>query len=961
MSRSWQIAKKELSAFFSSPVAFLFLTAFLAITLFIFFSVETFIARNIADTRPLFEWIPILMIFLVGAITMRMWSEERRTGTIEFLFTLPVSTFELVMGKFLACMTLVVLALVLTFPIPIAVSFIGDIDWGPVIGAYLASVFLAASYVSVGLYISSKSDNQIVSLIGTVITCCLLYLIGSKLVTDLTNNRTLELLRLFGTGSRFESITRGVLDIRDFYYYISIVGVFLSLNVLSLERLRWSEETKTKSHTLWKTVCYLFVANFLLGNVWLENIAWARLDFTRSKMYSISDASKAYLDQLQEPLLIRGYFSERTHPLLAPLVPELRDLIKEYAVIGGSKVRAEFVDPRDNVELEEEANKKFGIKPVPFQVADRYQAALVNSYFDIVVQYGDKYEVLSFQDLIEVKVRGEGDIQVLLRNPEYDITRAIKKVMYGFQTTDNLFASLKSPVVFTGYFSQEKALPEALRTFQGQLNGILDELAKSSNGKFKVSIEDPQAGDGSLAKKIEEDFGFRPMATSLFDSNTFYFYMILRDKDQVVTIPLPEDLSPEGAKRSIDSALKRFSVGFLKTVGLSTPRPAQSSPFMPQAPDSKSFQIVREKLGQTYTIKDVNLDSGVIPEDIDLLMIISPENLGEKAVFAVDQFLMKGGSVVLATSPFTVKRSQTDLNITANTSGLEEWLKHNGFEFKNELVFDPQNESYPIPVQRQLGAFSVQEIRMVPYPPFVNVRGKGLNDKVSLTAGVPQVTVNWPSPLTVATPEGSELTETDLLHSSNESWSAETKTAIPNYRDFPVYGFPPAKQEPKLLAAVLEGEFSSLFAGKESPLLKKEETAPTPEEQEGEKKEEKEIISGVIERSTDSSRIIVFASNEFVADQTLQISASAGNNSFLNSVQLLENAVDWSLEDRGLLSIRSRGHFARTLDPDLKPLRFEIVVCSLVLIGLLAIFAIYRSLRVARAQYQAQILMPLEA
>ena len=127
----FSIARKELSAYFSSPAAFIFIGVFLAALLFIFFWVDRFFARNIADVRPLFEWMPILLIFLVSAMTMRMWSEERRAGTLEFLLTAPVHTLDLVIGKFLACLALVGITLALTLPLPVTVAILGSPRLGP--------------------------------------------------------------------------------------------------------------------------------------------------------------------------------------------------------------------------------------------------------------------------------------------------------------------------------------------------------------------------------------------------------------------------------------------------------------------------------------------------------------------------------------------------------------------------------------------------------------------------------------------------------------------------------------------------------------------------------------------------------------------------------------------------------------------------------------------------------------
>ena len=446
------IVRKEIAAFFSSAVAFIFFAAFLAITLFVFFWVETFFGRNIADVRPLFEWMPILIIFLAAAITMRMWSEERRAGTLELLLTTPTPPFQIVIGKFMACLGLVLVALILTLPLPITVSFIGPLDWGPVGAGYLATLFLAAAYIAIGLFVSARSENQIISLISTTLICGGFFVLGSDTLTGLFGNKTAEILKLFGTGARFEAITRGVIDIRDLYFYICLVGVFLSLNIFELERQRWSGNAHNSRHRQWRILTGLLVVNFFAANFWMAPINNARADVTKGNIYSISDTTRSYLSQLQEPLLIRGYFSAKTHPLLAPLVPRLQDLLKEYAIAGGNRVRVEFIDPTEEPELEQEAGQKYGIRPVPFQFASKYQSSVVNSYFNVLIKYGDKFETLGFRDLIEIKSRNESDLNVDLRNPEYDMTRTIKKVLYAYQGSGELFDKISHPVTFQGVY-----------------------------------------------------------------------------------------------------------------------------------------------------------------------------------------------------------------------------------------------------------------------------------------------------------------------------------------------------------------------------------------------------------------------------------------------------------------------------------------------------------------------------
>jgi len=964
MSKTLHIARKEIAGFFASPVAFLFLAGFLLINLFIFFWVERFFSRNIADVRPLFQWMPLLLVFLVSALTMRMWSEERRSGTIETLLTLPVDSLKLVLGKFLACLTLVAIALLLTLPVPITVSFLGEIDWGPVVGGYLASIFLAASYIAIGLFISSANDNQIVSLILTSAVCLILFLLGSEALVPLLGNRGVEILQLIGSGSRFESITRGVLDIRDIYYYSSLVGVFLALNVLVLERLRWMVRSKTRDlgQRRWILFTVLVSFNLLLANFWIHELRALRIDLTKNKIYSISETTSNYLEQLQEPLLIRGYFSDRTHPLLAPLVPQLRDLIREYEVTAGGRVRAEFIDPRENPEIEEEANRKYGIRPVPFQISDRYEASLVNSYFDLLIQYGDQFEVLSFQDLIEVKMEGESDLQVMLRNPEYDVTRSIRKVVYGFQSVESLFESLATPVTFQGFISDSSRLPAELSEYKNQLSTALEELSTASGDMFKFQLVDPQANGGAIAKQIEEQYGFRPMATSLFADDPFYFYSVLQGPDQMEMVSLPEDLSKEGAKRSIEAALKRFSQGFLKTVGMVTPPAPPSNPLMQQMMSGgRQFQILEEQLGQNFQIEKIDLASGVVPSQIDLLLVLSPEELSEKQVFALDQFLMQGGTIVLATSPFGINRTQNELKAEPLDSGLKDWLSHLGITIEDSLVLDPQNENYPVPVTRNLGGFNVQEVRMVPYPFFPDIRSDGMSSDSLILSGIPQITLNWSSPLEVVIPEDSDRTYTPLLRSSSEAWTSTSTNILPDFQSFPGLGFASGTPQQITVAGILEGNFSSYFAKRESPLLKnRDETEPEGEVEESEQAEP--AFSGTINRSPESARVIVVSSNEFLNDQTLQISASTGSNRFVNSLQFIENALDWSLEDQGLLAIRSRGHFSRTLKPMDKSehMLWEYLNYGMALLGLLLILLIYRRRNISAENRYQRILNKVE-
>lgn len=928
------IARKELTLFFASAVGYLFLGAFLLASLFAFFWVETFFARNIADVRPLFEWLPVLLIFLSAALTMRMWSEERRTGTLEFVSTLPVSTWEFVTGKFLACWALLGVALLLTLPLPVTVALIGNLDWGPVIAGYLAAMMLGGAYICIGLFVSSRTDSQIVSLIGATLICGLFYLLGTTTIAELFGGPVREFFTAVGSGTRFESITRGMLDVRDLYFYVSIGAAFLALNVYSLERARWSDTSHTTRHRAWRLGTGLLVVNVLLANVWLSQVNALRFDMTEGRIYSISDATHGYLRQLKEPLLIRGYFSEKTHPLLAPLVPRLRDLLQEYEVAGQGKVRVEIIDPATDPEAENEANTKYGIRAVPFQVQDRYQASLVNSYLDVLVQYGDEYEVLSFRDLIEVKVVGEADLDVQLKNPEFDITRSIKKVLYGFQGGSSVFANIANPVQFVGYISADEKLPEALVELKDTLSEVLAELASEGGDKFSHQIVDPEdadAGQDHTAAAIAEQFGFQPMSASLFDATTFYFYLTLQGAETVVQIAIPEALSAEALRKSIEDGLKRFATGLLRNVVLVTPPP--TPPYMAQqgAPRANEFNQLRGMLSSDFDVTSDDLSSGQVPDSADLVMVVDPANFTEKQVFALDQYLMKGGTVVVGSGRFGAQFSQGGLLAAPRQSGLEAWLEHHGVAVGEQLVMDLQNAAFPVPVTRQVGGFSFQDLVMLDYPYFVDVRDNGLNKDAPMMAGINQLTLSWASPLSVNA--GPDVMQTDLIHSSPGSWLSTSTDVSPQVGPDGSTGFQPqGEQSTQLLGVVLEGIFSSYFAGQSSPLLEAEaasaddeadndseateEAADEAEDTEaGDTEAEPDLgtVAAVIQKSPEPARLIVFGSNDFVADQVLQMVGSADGTLYGNTVQLLTNLVDWAVEDQSLISIRSRGNFNRTL------------------------------------------------
>ena len=224
------IAKRELGGYFASPVAYVFIVIFLLLTGFFTFMAGGFFERGEASLNSFFTWHPWLYLFLVPAIGMRLWSEERRLGTIELLLTMPITTWQAIVGKFLASWLFLILALVLTFPVIITVNYLGNPDNGVIFCAYVGSLLLGGSYLAISCMTSALSRNQVVSFIVSVVICLFLILAGFPPVTNLLRDvapRLVEIVAAFSVMTHFEGFQKGVLDSRDILFFLSIIGFSL--------------------------------------------------------------------------------------------------------------------------------------------------------------------------------------------------------------------------------------------------------------------------------------------------------------------------------------------------------------------------------------------------------------------------------------------------------------------------------------------------------------------------------------------------------------------------------------------------------------------------------------------------------------------------------------------------------------------------------------------------------------
>ena len=239
MANVWIIYKRELSAYFGTPIAYVFLAIFVFLSGIFAFYIGNFFEREQADLQAFFQFHPWLYLFLIPALSMRLWAEERRAGTIELLFTLPVTMTEVVLGKFLAAWKFTAIALSLTFPLWITVNYLGDPDNGVILAGYIGSLLMAGAFLAIGSCISALTRNQVIAFVVSGVVCLGFVLSGFPLVLDFVGAVApaivVDAVRSFSFLTHFQAISKGVLDAGDVIYFASLLVFWLFLNAVVIE------------------------------------------------------------------------------------------------------------------------------------------------------------------------------------------------------------------------------------------------------------------------------------------------------------------------------------------------------------------------------------------------------------------------------------------------------------------------------------------------------------------------------------------------------------------------------------------------------------------------------------------------------------------------------------------------------------------------------------------------------
>jgi len=388
MHRIVTVARRELASYFDHATAYILLVIFLGINFFFFFRDAYLVGE--ASLRPMFGLLPWLLLFFVPAVSMRALAEEQRSGTLELVLAQPVSVLEFLLGKFLGVLGFLSVALLGTVGIAVGFTFAADLQWGVIVSQYIGSLLLIATLVAVGLWASSTTRNQVTAFILGVAVTFLLYAVGLQTVVLGLPGALAQAATRLGVLVHFSNVSRGVIDLRDVLYFLSVTAAFLALTYFSLMRERLSRGGAAYGRLRWGTlglVALAIMVSLVGGRI------RGRLDLTPGKVYTLSGATRDILDGLDDLVTIKLFISSELPPEFLPISRDLEDLIRDFDSQGGDNVRVIRLFPDDDDDAQTEATT-LGIQRIQFNVFGEEELQVRQGYLGVAIQYAGESEAI---------------------------------------------------------------------------------------------------------------------------------------------------------------------------------------------------------------------------------------------------------------------------------------------------------------------------------------------------------------------------------------------------------------------------------------------------------------------------------------------------------------------------------------------------------------------------------------
>jgi ABC-type uncharacterized transport system involved in gliding motility auxiliary subunit len=484
MRAIWTVARRELKVLFDHPTAYILLVVFVGANDFLFFrQAELY---GLASLRPMLDLLPWLLLFLVPAVTMRAVAEDTRNGTLEVVLAQPLTELELLLGKYLGQVLFLLIALALTFAVPLGLTLGADLHWGVVFAQYLGAAFLVLGLAGVGVWASSVTGNQITAFILAVAVTFLLILVGLDPLLVGLPPRLGAIAQAMGVLAHFTSIGRGLIDLRDLAYFTSLAAAFLSLAYLSVLRRKLAPAGEAARRL--RLGVGLLVAGAVLVSLALQPLA-LRLDLTPGNAYTLSEATRRLVREVPDLVTIKLFASRELPPEVAFLRRDVDDLLRDYRAAGRGNVRLIVRDPSSDTAAVTEA-RSLGIPPVQFNVVGQSELQVKEGWIGIAIQHAGATKTIPF-------VRETDDLEYRLTSEIRALTHTAKPLLGFLDAPDpgaqpGGFEALRQELervydVRTVSLADTAPLPDSMRAIVAV--GAVDSLTPALLARFGAFLD----------------------------------------------------------------------------------------------------------------------------------------------------------------------------------------------------------------------------------------------------------------------------------------------------------------------------------------------------------------------------------------------------------------------------------------------------------------------------------------
>lgn len=505
MKNSIKIAKREWGSLLAGPAYYVVLIVFLVLWEWLFFR-NVFLVGE-ASLRILYDVLPWVLLLLVPSVTMGSIAAEKENGTLEWILTQPISEWELVVGKWLGVMGLPTAAMLFAIPLALTMAVFGPFDFGVFTGQLMGSIAVAGALAALGIYVSGKMLNQVAALLVTAVIGLLLVIVGTDFVAAAMPLAIAPILERLALVSHLQGMARGVIDLRDVWYFVSFVGTFLGLTMLGLMRRKQAK----LAVKIWIVIGIVVVTNVAFDRV---NI---RLDLTRDQAYTLSQATRKIVGNLPENVSITLYASGKLPAQYSPVVRETRDLLRDYQNTAHGKLSVSFKDPSLDPKVATEAQGA-GVRQIQFNVVGQEEFQVKTGFLGLAIAVGSSHESVPFlQDTSDLEYQLTSNIHKLTNKDKKTVaflTGHGEKSLYADYSAFN--TTLAQQFNVTSFSKEVEATSAATLVVAGPVEKVEDETTKFlgklvASGKNLLLLVDsmvvsPQAMSATVNKDNFGDF-----------------------------------------------------------------------------------------------------------------------------------------------------------------------------------------------------------------------------------------------------------------------------------------------------------------------------------------------------------------------------------------------------------------------------------------------------------------------